>query len=82
MEQGIHIYVDLYGEAQPVGRLWAHRGGRRESASFEYEKRWLENPRRFADATILKHGIVRRDVDECSGLVGLAAGVRQQPGES
>jgi serine/threonine-protein kinase HipA len=42
------VYVDLEGQPQLAGRLWTHRGGRRESASFEYDKRWLENPRRFA----------------------------------
>ena len=48
MDQVIHVYVDLGAEPHLVGRLWAHRGGRRESASFEYEKRWLKNPQRFA----------------------------------
>jgi serine/threonine-protein kinase HipA len=48
MDQAIHVFVDLDGKPHLVGRLWAHRGGRRESASFEYDKRWLENPQRFA----------------------------------
>ncbi len=48
MEQAIHVCVDLDGVPHPAGRLWTHRGGRRESASFEYEKSWLANPRRFA----------------------------------
>jgi serine/threonine-protein kinase HipA len=48
MDKIIHVYVDLGGEPHLVGRLWAHRGGRKESASFEYDIRWLDNPQRFA----------------------------------
>jgi len=48
MDQPIHVYVDLDGKPHLAGRLWAHRGGRRESASFEYDQRWLANARRFA----------------------------------
>ncbi len=43
MDQAIQVYVDLGAETHLAGRLWTHRGGRRESASFEYDKSWLKN---------------------------------------
>lgn len=36
------VYVDLNGEPIPAGRLWAHRHGERETASFEYDTGWLD----------------------------------------
>ncbi len=41
------VYVDLAGVAHYVGRLWARRARNRESASFEYDADWLNNPARF-----------------------------------
>ncbi|MDR3403939.1 MAG: type II toxin-antitoxin system HipA family toxin [Chthoniobacter sp.] len=48
MDRALHVYVDLGGQAHLVGRLWARRSDRRESATFEYDKTWLENSQRFA----------------------------------
>jgi serine/threonine-protein kinase HipA len=42
------VYVDLAGEAQFAGRLWARRVRNRESATFEYDADWLASPARFA----------------------------------
>ena len=36
------VYVDLAGEPILAGRLWAHRHGERETASFEYDTGWLD----------------------------------------
>ena len=48
MAETIYIYVDLSGKAQLVGRLWVHNKGDKESASFEYDKLWLNSPERFS----------------------------------
>src|SRR5258705_9965839 len=42
------VYVDLAGTPALVGRLWSRARKGRESASFEYDKAWLEHPERFA----------------------------------
>jgi serine/threonine-protein kinase HipA len=41
------VYIDLEGAPQLVGQLWARYNRGRESASFEYDKAWLEHPARF-----------------------------------
>jgi len=48
MEKETFVYVDLQGAPHLVGRLWARARRNRESASFEYDKSWLENPQSFA----------------------------------
>lgn len=42
------VYVDLAGAPTLVGRLWSRARKGRESATFEYDKTWLEHPERFA----------------------------------
>ena len=42
------VYVDLEGEPHLVGRMWVHSARGRESASFEYDAVWLNEPKRFA----------------------------------
>lgn len=44
----ILVYVSLNGEDILVGKLWFHNRSGRESASFEYDKNWLNNPEKFA----------------------------------
>ena len=41
MERSIFVYVDLQGVPHLVGRLWARHAKGKESASFEYDERWL-----------------------------------------
>lgn len=48
MEKETFVYVDLAGTARQVGRLWTRVRRGRESATFEYDGAWLENPGRFA----------------------------------
>lgn len=48
MDRQVFIYADLQGTAHLVGRLWARTRQNRESASFEYDDSWLQNPERFA----------------------------------
>ena len=42
------VYVDLAGVPALVGRLWSPPPKGRASATFEYDKTWLEHPERFA----------------------------------
>jgi len=48
MDREIFVYIDLNGQTVLVGRLWSRVRKGRESASFEYDRTWLENPQRFA----------------------------------
>jgi serine/threonine-protein kinase HipA len=50
------VYVDLDGKPHLVGRLWAHVRKNKESASFEYDDKWLENPMRFSLEPALQVG--------------------------
>jgi serine/threonine-protein kinase HipA len=40
----IFVYISLEGNDILVGKLWFHNSKGRESASFEYDKDWLNNP--------------------------------------
>lgn len=44
----ILVYIDLNGTLTFVGRLWTRIRGRKESASFEYDKSWLNSKNRFS----------------------------------
>ncbi len=48
MDKEVFVYVDLHGVIQLVGRLWARVRKNRETASFEYDRRWRNQPARFA----------------------------------
>jgi len=64
------VYVDLDGKPRLVGRLWAHVHKNKESASFEYDKMWLEDPVRFSLEPALQVGpgaFLRRPTRRCSG---------------
>jgi len=56
MERTVLAYVDFDGVPHLTGRLWARARGGRESASFEYDKSWLENPLRFSLEPALQLG--------------------------
>jgi len=56
MEREVLAYVDLDGALHFVGHLWARTRGNNESASFEYDKLWLENPVRFSMEPALQLG--------------------------
>ena len=47
MDRQVFVYADLQGVPHFVGRLWARARQNRESASFEYDESWLQNPERF-----------------------------------
>lgn len=48
------VSISLGGENIRVGTLWFHVRGARESASFEYDKKWLAHPEKFALDPALK----------------------------
>ena len=50
------VYVDLDGVPHLMGRLWARRRKNKESATFEYDKAWRENPARFSLEPALQVG--------------------------
>jgi serine/threonine-protein kinase HipA len=56
MERIALVYVDLDGIAHLAGRLWARARGGKESASFEYDKSWLENRLQFSLEPALQLG--------------------------
>ncbi len=47
-EVPVVVYVDLQGTPYLVGRLWARMRKGRDSATFEYDKRWLAHSDRFS----------------------------------
>jgi len=44
----VYVHADLDGKAHLVGRLYAHNNKGKETASFEYEAEWLDNPLRYS----------------------------------
>lgn len=48
MDRQIFVYVDLANTPHLVGRLWLRVRNRIESATFQYDDIWLQNPERFA----------------------------------
>ena len=50
------VYVDLEGEPHLAGRLWVHSKGSGQTASFEYDKAWLDARFRFALEPALQVG--------------------------
>ena len=48
MERELNVYVDLKKEAIPIGRLWVNERQGKETATFEYDARWLKLPQKFA----------------------------------
>jgi serine/threonine-protein kinase HipA len=50
----IIVSISLGGKNIRIGKLWFHAGDHKESASFEYDKEWLDHPERFALEPALK----------------------------
>jgi len=48
MERKVLVYVDLEGIPRLAGSLWSRCRKNRESATFEYDDAWLNNPNKFA----------------------------------
>jgi len=56
MDRETLVYVDLDGAPHLVGRLWARVRKNKESASFEYDRTWLDNPAHFSLEPALQLG--------------------------
>jgi serine/threonine-protein kinase HipA len=56
MDREVLVYVDLDGVPHQVGRLWSRVRKGRETATFEYDREWLENELRFSLEPALKVG--------------------------
>jgi serine/threonine-protein kinase HipA len=52
--QEILVSISLGSEDIRIGKLWFHSRGHKESASFEYDKEWLDHPEKFALEPALK----------------------------
>lgn len=50
----ILVSIALGSEDIRIGKLWFHARGHKESASFEYDKEWLDHPEKFALEPALK----------------------------
>jgi len=48
MDREALVYLELAGRPHLVGRLWARARKDKESATFEYDKTWLEHNERFS----------------------------------
>jgi serine/threonine-protein kinase HipA len=48
MDRAILVSIDLAGKPQPVGSLWARTRKGKETATFEYDHRWLNNREAFS----------------------------------
>lgn len=48
VEQDILVYLDFEGVPIRVGQLWARYRHGKESVSFEYDRKWLDHPKRFS----------------------------------
>lgn len=59
MDKVIYVYIDTKNKPQLVGRLWTRSRNNRESASFEYDRDWLNHPERFSlePALMLVEGV-------------------------
>ncbi len=56
MDREVLVSVDLQGTPHFVGRLWARLRKDRESATFEYDRSWLEHREKFSLEPALKLG--------------------------
>ena len=56
VEQPVEVDVQIAGRAVPAGRLWTHRHGQSESATFSYREDYLQR----ADAYELDPGLPLR----------------------
>ena len=48
MDELVYVYVDLNGTPRLCGRLWSRARKGQETASFEYDKQWLQFDGRFS----------------------------------
>ena len=76
MEREAWVYADLEQRTNLVGRLFARTKNNRDSATFEHNKKWLNNPNRFSlePALILAPGAFLAGADRPQfGAIGDSA---------
>jgi serine/threonine-protein kinase HipA len=56
MDREVLVHVDLDGAPYLVGRLWTRLRKNKETASFEYDAGWLQDPARFSLEPALQLG--------------------------
>jgi serine/threonine-protein kinase HipA len=56
MDRTVLVFADLDGTPRLAGRLWARARGNKQTASFEYDRTWIEHPARFSLEPALKVG--------------------------
>jgi len=56
MDREARVFVHLEGVRHLLGRLWARVGKNKESATFEYDKAWLQHPARCSLEPALQLG--------------------------
>lgn len=54
LSKEVNVWISLGTETFRVGKLWFNVRGNKESSAFEYDKKWLKNPERFALEPALK----------------------------
>jgi serine/threonine-protein kinase HipA len=57
MEKEVFVYMELASSPILVGRLWVRARKQKESASFEYDRAWLDHSNFFALEPSLMHGM-------------------------
>src|ERR1700720_3676973 len=70
MDDKTYVYVDIGRAPELVGLLWSRIRKGHESATFEYQKTWLENPKRFSLEPALMLGPGPYHTDEGKALFG------------
>jgi len=70
MERETWVYIDLDCAPVLVGRLWSRMRRGRESASFQYDEGWLQNPARFALEPALTLGVAAHHTPAGKALFG------------
>jgi serine/threonine-protein kinase HipA len=70
MDDKTYVYVHVDKTPELVGLLWSRIRKGHESATFEYQKAWLENPKHFSLEPALLLGPGSYDTDEAKALFG------------
>jgi serine/threonine-protein kinase HipA len=70
VDEKTYVYIDIDGAPELVGSLWSRVRKGHESATFEYQKSWLENPKRFSLEPALIVGPGPYHTDEGKALFG------------
>lgn len=66
----IIVSISLDSKDHRVGRLWFYVRGSRESASFEYDKTWLNHPEKFTLEPALR-SLIPANFTQCVKLAGI-----------